>query len=173
MMVALTDLSAYQAAKSLSDAQLLATGDVNGDGQITNADIQALIGAMAGAESQTTASSATTTVAATPASSATTTATVAISTNVATNLVASTETVSNAVSLTPKKTAKTVRHHAAISNITSKQTAAIDHALETAFDFRHTARWRSLVDRVSHVNERAGAALRNVDTILDRLIASV
>ena len=43
MEQALTNLPAYQATKSLSAAQLLAIGDLNGDGKITNADLQMLI----------------------------------------------------------------------------------------------------------------------------------
>ncbi len=41
MLTALTDLSVYQASHQLSDADLLATADVNNSGTITNADIQA------------------------------------------------------------------------------------------------------------------------------------
>ena len=44
---ALADLSAYQMANGLSNAQLLAVADPDGDGQVTNADIQALISLMA------------------------------------------------------------------------------------------------------------------------------
>ena len=41
MLTALTDLKDYQASNSMSDSQLLTIGDVNGDGKVTNADIQA------------------------------------------------------------------------------------------------------------------------------------
>jgi streptogramin lyase len=44
MEKALVDLHSYQLSKSLSDAQLLAIGDVNGDGKVDNADLQSLIG---------------------------------------------------------------------------------------------------------------------------------
>jgi Dockerin type I domain len=43
MLNALTDLNSYQAAMSLSNAGLLSIGDINGDGKITNADLQALL----------------------------------------------------------------------------------------------------------------------------------
>src|SRR5262249_39294938 len=43
MMGALVDISGYQTAKSLTDIQLMADADVNGDAVITNADIQGLI----------------------------------------------------------------------------------------------------------------------------------
>ncbi len=39
----LANLPAYQSANSLSNAQLLAIGDLNDDGQITNADLQSLL----------------------------------------------------------------------------------------------------------------------------------
>ena len=42
MLLALTDLSAYKAAHNLTDADVLEFGDLNHDGSITNADIQAL-----------------------------------------------------------------------------------------------------------------------------------
>ena len=40
---ALTNLPAYQTAMGLSSAQLLAMGDLNGDGVVNNADLQALL----------------------------------------------------------------------------------------------------------------------------------
>ena len=43
MEVALADIHGYETAKGLTDAQLLKNGDINGDGQITNADLQALL----------------------------------------------------------------------------------------------------------------------------------
>ena len=43
MLIALTDLNAYKSAHGESDADLLAIGDINGDGKITNADLQALL----------------------------------------------------------------------------------------------------------------------------------
>ena len=44
MLAALTDLNAYKSAHSnLTDDQLLAIGDLDGDGKVTNADIQALL----------------------------------------------------------------------------------------------------------------------------------
>lgn len=43
MEQALTNLPAYQSAKGLSNAQLLAIGDIDGDGKFTNADLQALL----------------------------------------------------------------------------------------------------------------------------------
>jgi hypothetical protein len=39
----LTNLPAYQASTGLSDAQLLTVGDVNHDGRVDNADLQALL----------------------------------------------------------------------------------------------------------------------------------
>jgi hypothetical protein len=56
MMTALNDLSVYQAAYALTDADLLATADVNGDGVISNHDIQPLINAIIAAASQSAAS---------------------------------------------------------------------------------------------------------------------
>ena len=45
MLTALTDLNAYKAAhNNLTDAQLLAIGDVDADGKVTNADLQKLLG---------------------------------------------------------------------------------------------------------------------------------
>jgi hypothetical protein len=41
MLTALTDLSAYKISNNLTDSQLAVIGDVNGDGKVTNADIQA------------------------------------------------------------------------------------------------------------------------------------
>ncbi len=43
MLAALTDLPAYELAGSLSNADLLAIGDLNGDGRVSNADIQGLL----------------------------------------------------------------------------------------------------------------------------------
>jgi len=43
MEQALANLPAYQTAKGLSDAQLLAIGDINNDGVVNNADLQALL----------------------------------------------------------------------------------------------------------------------------------
>jgi hypothetical protein len=43
MEQALANLPAYQTANGLTNAQLLAIGDVNGDGKFNNADLQALI----------------------------------------------------------------------------------------------------------------------------------
>ena len=43
MLAALTDLDGFKTASSLSDADLLMIGDVNGDGIVSNADVQALL----------------------------------------------------------------------------------------------------------------------------------
>jgi hypothetical protein len=43
MLRALTDLNAYQTANNLSESELLAIADVNQDGKITNADLQAML----------------------------------------------------------------------------------------------------------------------------------
>ena len=43
MLNALTDLNSYRAAMSLTNVGLLSISDINGDGQITNADVQALL----------------------------------------------------------------------------------------------------------------------------------
>ena len=43
MLTALSDLNSYKERRALSDAELLALGDVNGDHAITNSDIQALL----------------------------------------------------------------------------------------------------------------------------------
>jgi hypothetical protein len=43
MEAALVDLNGYQTSKSLTDEQLLALGDVNCDGVVNNADLQALL----------------------------------------------------------------------------------------------------------------------------------
>ena len=48
MLNALTNLPGYESAGGLSNADLLAIGDLNGDGKITNADIQGLIGLLNG-----------------------------------------------------------------------------------------------------------------------------
>ncbi len=46
METALVGLNGYQSAKGLNAAQLLAIGDINGDGVISNADLQMLLGAL-------------------------------------------------------------------------------------------------------------------------------
>ena len=51
MLAAMANLAAYQASTGLTDAQLLTVGDANGDGQVSNADIQALIDAIIAAAS--------------------------------------------------------------------------------------------------------------------------
>ncbi len=43
MLVALTDLNAYENSNGLSDTQLLAIGDLNNSGTLTNADMQSLL----------------------------------------------------------------------------------------------------------------------------------
>jgi hypothetical protein len=43
MMAALDDLAAYQSDKNLTSDQLLAIGDLNEDGKLTNADVQGLL----------------------------------------------------------------------------------------------------------------------------------
>ena len=43
MLTALTDLKAYKAANSLTDANLLTVGDIDGSGTVTNADVQSLL----------------------------------------------------------------------------------------------------------------------------------
>ncbi len=43
MEQALADLADYEAAKGLTTAQMLLVGDVNGDGVVTGADLQALL----------------------------------------------------------------------------------------------------------------------------------
>ena len=43
MEQSLTDLHGYQSAKALTDPQLLAIGDLNSDGKVTNADLQVLL----------------------------------------------------------------------------------------------------------------------------------
>ena len=48
MLVALTDLNAYQSVYGLTDAALVVLGDLNGDHAITNADIQPLLDRLAG-----------------------------------------------------------------------------------------------------------------------------
>ena len=49
MLVALTDLNAYQLVYGLTDAALVLLGDLNGDHAVTNADIQPLLDLLAGA----------------------------------------------------------------------------------------------------------------------------
>ncbi len=46
MLAATVNLAGYQASTGLSDAQLIAMGDANGDGRVSNADIQAVIDAL-------------------------------------------------------------------------------------------------------------------------------
>ena len=48
MMAALADLAGYETSHGLSDSQLLAIADLNGDSHVTNADIQGLINYLAG-----------------------------------------------------------------------------------------------------------------------------
>jgi subtilisin-like proprotein convertase family protein len=48
LMNALQDLDAYKSTYNLTDAQLLAFGDLDGDGAVTNFEVQALIGLLAG-----------------------------------------------------------------------------------------------------------------------------
>ena len=43
MLIALTDLNQFQTANGLSAAELLSIGDIDGDGKLTNADVQALL----------------------------------------------------------------------------------------------------------------------------------
>ena len=43
MLCALTDLNAYEATRGITASQLLAIGDFNGDGTVTNSDIQSLL----------------------------------------------------------------------------------------------------------------------------------
>ena len=43
MQQALANLPGYETAKGLTNAQLLLIGDINGDGVVNNADLQALI----------------------------------------------------------------------------------------------------------------------------------
>ena len=43
MMVALTDLHGYESTNGLTDPQFLAFGDLNGDGNISNTDLRALL----------------------------------------------------------------------------------------------------------------------------------
>ncbi len=43
MLNALTDVNAYRASKSLTPEQLVAIGDLNGDGAVSNRDIQAML----------------------------------------------------------------------------------------------------------------------------------
>jgi hypothetical protein len=43
MLAALADLSAYQTSKNLSGPQLVLLGDIDGDGAVTNADLQSLL----------------------------------------------------------------------------------------------------------------------------------
>ena len=48
MLVALTDLNAYETAQGLSDTALVALGDLNGDHALTNVDIQSLLDLLVG-----------------------------------------------------------------------------------------------------------------------------
>jgi hypothetical protein len=43
MLAALADLNAYKTQQGISDAVLLAVGDVNQDNAVTNADLQSLL----------------------------------------------------------------------------------------------------------------------------------
>jgi hypothetical protein len=47
MMTALSDLSGYENSQQLSDSQLMLIGNLNGDAQVNDADIQALINLLA------------------------------------------------------------------------------------------------------------------------------
>jgi subtilisin-like proprotein convertase family protein len=57
LMDALRDLDAYETANSLNDAQLLAFGDLDGDGAVTNLEAQALIGLLAASPAPSSAPS--------------------------------------------------------------------------------------------------------------------
>jgi subtilisin-like proprotein convertase family protein len=46
---ALSDLDLYKASYNVTDAELLAFGDLDGDGAVTNLEVQALVGLLAGA----------------------------------------------------------------------------------------------------------------------------
>ena len=48
MLGALTNLPGYQSTGGLTNADLLAIGDLNGDGKVTNADLQGLINLLNG-----------------------------------------------------------------------------------------------------------------------------
>ena len=48
MLTALADVSGYEAARNLSDSDILAIGDLNNDGRLDNADAQMLLVAIAG-----------------------------------------------------------------------------------------------------------------------------
>ena len=48
MLNALTNLPGYESTGGLSNADLLAIGDLNGDGKVTNADLQGLISLLNG-----------------------------------------------------------------------------------------------------------------------------
>ncbi len=56
MLTALTDLNAYQTAKSLTVPQMSLLGDINGDGSVTNADIQSLLDQVANSSDGSVAS---------------------------------------------------------------------------------------------------------------------
>jgi Dockerin type I domain len=43
MLKAMTDLNAYKSLKGLTDSQLISIGDINGDGFLTNVDLQSLL----------------------------------------------------------------------------------------------------------------------------------
>ena len=43
MMAALTDLNSYQSANVLTDAQMLAIGDIDHDSRVSNADLQGFL----------------------------------------------------------------------------------------------------------------------------------
>ena len=51
MLKALTDLPAYKTARGLTDAGLLAIGDLNNSGAVTNSDIQSLLNILSGSGS--------------------------------------------------------------------------------------------------------------------------
>ena len=68
MLTALTDLNAFKTSHSLSAADLLAVGDVNHNGSVTNADLQSLLSLLAsGGGSGASSSEASSTVSSTSA----------------------------------------------------------------------------------------------------------
>jgi hypothetical protein len=52
LLKALTDLPGYQASKNLSPSDLVTIADINGDGAVTNVDIQSLLGLLSGGGGQ-------------------------------------------------------------------------------------------------------------------------
>src|SRR5436190_15536363 len=44
LMVALSDLNTYRSQRNINTSQFLTTSDIDGDGKVTNADVNALIG---------------------------------------------------------------------------------------------------------------------------------